>query len=597
MTVAFNRMEFKPVGKFKTKVEESVYNYDTRTYKKEYIALPTDYGEDQVTFQKAMKVTILMGQMFGLFPVLGICGDDVTAIREGLKPSVICDTPTDRRLLSGYEHVLYYIFSISFLLLRSLMMSLMAARVNSKSVETAHALYDVPTDHFDDEVQRFIDQVEVVAPAPNTSNQATFQKALRLCVLLGQCFGLNPVLGINEADTTKLRFSVVSVRFIYTIVTIVGQCWVVLMCLMRTAKEPNPSLGTNSNLVFYGINTITSFLFLRIATKWPKLCQQIAKLEEIDPIVDISVVKRCNMSCIIVLSAALFEHLLSDFTAVLAAMECDPDYPIFDAYSRGSFGWAWAFFDYNRIVSVLGFLLNIQSTFNWNFADVFVICISWYLTARLKQVNDRIGAVRGKYVSGDFWCKMREDYCRTTNLVRKVDNVISSVIFISFAINLFFICLQFLHILEEGMKPTAYCGKSLSSRPMKGFERPLYLLFSFGLLLARYISVSLIAAQVHTASKLPVLSLYDVPSSCYCVEVQRFIDQVHGDTVALSGLQFFYVKRGLLLTVAGTIVTYELVLMQFTGVNPTTPPPLSSLLYLPADVASDVVVATTETAQ
>ncbi|KAI5639378.1 trehalose receptor domain-containing protein [Phthorimaea operculella] len=406
---------------------------------------------------------------------------------------------------------------------------------------------------------------EIVPPSSNISNAATFQKALRACVLIGQFFGLNPVLGINEADTSKLRFSVVSVRFIYTMITIVGQSILVLLCLMRTAKEVNPSIGTNSNLVFYGINTITTYLFLRVATKWPKLCQQIAKLEEIDPTVDGSVVRRCHISLIIVLSAALLEHMLSDCTLILATLECDPDYPLIDAYSRGAYGWAWAFFDYSRTISAIGFVLNIQCTFNWNFADVFVICISWYLTARLKQVNDRIGAVRGKYVAGDFWCKMREDYCRTTNLVRKVDNVISSVIFISFANNLLFICLQFLHILEDGMKPVAYCGKSPNSRPLKGFERPFYLIFSFGFLLARYISVSLIAAKVHTASKLPVLSLYDVPSSCYCVEVQRFIDQVHGDTVALSGLQFFYVKRGLLLTVAGTIVTYELVLMQFTA--------------------------------
>lgn len=35
------------------------------------------------------------------------------------------------------------------------------------------------------------------------------------------------------------------------------------------------------------------------------------------------------------------------------------------------------------------------------------------------------------------------------------------------------------------------------------------------------------------------------------------------DDIALSGLKFFYLTRKLLLTVIGTIITYELVLMKY----------------------------------
>lgn len=35
------------------------------------------------------------------------------------------------------------------------------------------------------------------------------------------------------------------------------------------------------------------------------------------------------------------------------------------------------------------------------------------------------------------------------------------------------------------------------------------------------------------------------------------------DVVALSGMRFFYLTRTLVLSVAGTIITYELVLVQF----------------------------------
>lgn len=49
--------------------------------------------------------------------------------------------------------------------------------------------------------------------------------------------------------------------------------------------------------------------------------------------------------------------------------------------------------------------------------------------------------------------------------------------------------------------------------------------------------------------------------SC-CGQVHRFLVQVTTEDVALTGLNMFKVTRGLLLTVAGTILTYEVVLVQ-----------------------------------
>ncbi|XP_052747521.1 gustatory receptor for sugar taste 64e-like [Bicyclus anynana] len=100
---------------------------------------------------------------------------------------------------------------------------------------------------------------------------------------------------------------------------------------------------------------------------------------------------------------------------------------------------------------------------------------------------------------------------------------------------------------------------------LSGYEAAAYFLFSLTYLITRSVAVSLIASQVNSASMVPAPVLYDVPSPVYCVEVQRFLDQVNGNKVALSGLQFFSVTRGLLLTVTGTIVTYELVMFQFNG--------------------------------
>ncbi|CAG9840140.1 unnamed protein product, partial [Diabrotica balteata] len=45
-------------------------------------------------------------------------------------------------------------------------------------------------------------------------------------------------------------------------------------------------------------------------------------------------------------------------------------------------------------------------------------------------------------------------------------------------------------------------------------------------------------------------------------KIDRLISQITRDTMALSGMNFFYLRRNI---IAGSIVTYELVLMEFAG--------------------------------
>ncbi|EGI60659.1 Putative gustatory receptor 64f [Acromyrmex echinatior] len=120
-----------------------------------------------------------------------------------------------------------------------------------------------------------------------------------------------------------------------------------------------------------------------------------------------------------------------------------------------------------------------------------------------------------------------------------------------------------------GMFPVCGVNKPDASylRPIRGSIRKIYFGFSFGFLLARTMAVSLYAASIHDESRLPAPILYSVTSSGYSNEVSRFLTQVTTDNISLTGMKFFSITRGLVLTVAGTIVTYELVLVQFNSVQ------------------------------
>ncbi|XP_045450099.1 gustatory receptor for sugar taste 64f-like [Melitaea cinxia] len=393
---------------------------------------------------------------------------------------------------------------------------------------------------------------------------ATFQKSLRATLLVGQVFSLLPVEGVSSKSASKLVFVWCSWKCIYLLLSLVGQIFITAMCLCRVLHNTS-SLNITTPVIFYGTTCVTTLMFLRVAMLWPALVRHIAGVEDQEPYYDKNLTYKCNATCAVVLSLALMEHILSLLSAFAGAMVCYGENLSHQNFVKHFYPWVFNYLPYSFLLGVLTQFLHVQSTFIWNFSDLFIICMSYYLTSRLEHVNKQLLVAQGKYLPEIFWRTIREEYCRAAQLVRKVDDVISGIIFISFANNLFFICLQLFNTLEDGIKGNGECSsKGNPSGLLGGYEAASYFLFSLVYLITRSMAVSLIASQVNTASNVPATVLYDVPSPVYCVEVQRFLDQVNGDNVALSGLQFFSVTRGLLLTVAGTIVTYELVMFQFS---------------------------------
>ncbi|XP_026726448.1 gustatory receptor for sugar taste 64f-like [Trichoplusia ni] len=416
-------------------------------------------------------------------------------------------------------------------------------------------------------------------------NIVTFQKALRATVIVGQAFSLIPFVGVFTNDANDVKFVRTSWKCVYSLMSLFGQMFMTVLCISKLAKT-TISLNGTSPVIFYVTTCVTMMMFYQVARRWPELVQHISKAEEIDPNFDSHLTRKCNITCGIVLFLALMEHILSLLSAFAGAAVCNANMDTYEGFVRHFYPWVFNFIPYSMILGLVTQFLHFQSTFIWNFSDLFVICMSYYLTSRMKQVNKKLLAAQGKYLPEVFWKTTREDYCRATQIVRKVDDVINGIVFISFTNNLFFICLQLFNTLEDGLKGTGECSSKNKkivvpkTGPLGGHEAATYFLFSLVYLLSRSVAVSLIASQVNSASSVPAPVLYDVPSPVYCIEVQRFLDQVNGDKVALSGLQFFSVTKGLLLTVAGTIVTYELVMFQFKTPTPqlnTTTPTLSSI--------------------
>nr|ARO70532.1 antennal gustatory receptor sugar taste 64f [Dendrolimus punctatus] len=395
-----------------------------------------------------------------------------------------------------------------------------------------------------------------------------FQKSMRMMLIFGQCLGLNPFLGVTKNDVTKVRFTVFSGRFLYAIFILVSQIIGTCFCIYRFMNNVF-SVGALGYFSFYISTASTTFLFLKVGRKWPRLVEEIHN-SELNEYIDNKTKWKCNSATIILLTFAFTEHIFATTNRLVAIINCKTNETlIYEEYIRVTFPWLD---DANvPIYLPLGILLQFQiivTTMNWNYSDLFVVCISMYLTGILEKINDKILLASKKTnLTPAYWCSLREAYTRATGLVRHFDEVINGIIFTSFATNLFFICLQLFNVLANGI--TTRQGREKCPNyvrgPLRGYENAVYLTFSLCFLFGRSLAVSLYAAGVHTASQVPAPALYEVPSCVYCEEIQRFIDQVHGNKVALSGLNFFYVTKELALSVAATVVTYELVLLQFSG--------------------------------
>lgn len=94
---------------------------------------------------------------------------------------------------------------------------------------------------------------------------------------------------------------------------------------------------------------------------------------------------------------------------------------------------------------------------------------------------------------------------------------------------------------------------------------PLHMVYfwcSLIFLILRTFAVSLLAARINDESIKPIKVLRSIPTHLWNEETERFSGDILCKCIALSGLELFFVTRKLILSVVGTIITYELVLMQ-----------------------------------
>ncbi|XP_072936147.1 gustatory receptor 5a for trehalose-like [Epargyreus clarus] len=349
---------------------------------------------------------------------------------------------------------------------------------------------------------------------------------------LSRWAGVFPVEGLNKRDIGKLRFNIKSFYTLYYLSTIIMQTsitgFMVHWFLIREL-----SLNTISNLAFYVTGLISALFLLKLANEWPSLVRRAAKIEQRVTVIHVTKIRAVKFSAItyVVLILAAIEHSLSLIYKFKTVVLCYEDAVFGNRILKNYCHFSYPF--------VFNYMANVQSTFLWNFTDIMTMCFSLYLTAYFRDLNTLVNSQQENKTHN--WEQLRYYYSQLVALVQAVDSKMCYLILLSIFTNLFFICLQLYNTLNINL---------------------FYYAYSFTFLMLRAAVMFFLAANVNTVASEPKYALSCVSSRDYNIHVQRFHRQLRYTTTALSGL-FFHVTREMILKVFATIITYELVLLQF----------------------------------
>ncbi|CAO1403406.1 unnamed protein product [Diamesa serratosioi] len=360
-----------------------------------------------------------------------------------------------------------------------------------------------------------------------------------------------PVLNVKSKTVADLKFTRKSFRYFLSIFQTVGLLFFTGLTVFWISKK-KIEFGKMISLVFYASSWLSIVCFMSLAKRWPKIMNKWNEVERYLPPLEHQMAKqklayKIKMISFMVLCMSMIEHLLSITLGINSANNCPLIRDPIRAYFEQCFPQAFSIFKYYGPLGMFFKFLNVSATVIWSYTDLFVIIVSIGLASFFKRINGDLLKNKGKLVYSDYWAEYRLYYREIALLIANVDKNINVIVLISISNNLFFICVQLLNSLDQ--KPTFAVG--------------LYFWFSLMYLIGRTLAVSLYAASINDESKVPLEVFRTVSREDWCLEVKRFNEEVSNDTIALSGLRFFNLTRKLILSVAGTIVTYELVLIQF----------------------------------
>lgn len=205
--------------------------------------------------------------------------------------------------------------------------------------------------------------------------------------------------------------------------------------------------------IFFTINLLITLCFTLLARQWAQLMIQWENTEQSLPrrtqlsASNRRLLRKVKVFTSILMLSAMFEHALAKPSGLYRAYRCGIK-ELLKAHLMQAFPEMFSFIQYNVYIGFVAQVVTTILTFYWNFIDLFLIILSIGLRNNLKHVNDVILDSKAYYHSELFWHDHWKHYQRVCELVHLFKGKMAVFVIISFANNLFFICIQLVGFLK-----------------------------------------------------------------------------------------------------------------------------------------------------
>lgn len=238
------------------------------------------------------------------------------------------------------------------------------------------------------------------SPSKKLFCDGSFHESIYPVLFVAQFFGLLPVTNISGKSPSDLQFSWKSFRCFFAVFVTLS-CGLESVFTIIWTFRTHIEFGKLVILVYYVTNFLSFCCFLNLARTWPRLMMRWHDVEKSLPEIEEKskrreMLVRLRKTAAIILTLSALEHILSKVSSVLAVLDCPRIHNVMEAVCVHNYPQVFSFFEYNHVLGVYVKFIHVTSTFVWSFTDLFIIMISCGLSAKFKQVNDRLMSQKGK---------------------------------------------------------------------------------------------------------------------------------------------------------------------------------------------------------
>uniref|UniRef100_A0A182G0C0 Gustatory receptor n=1 Tax=Anopheles albimanus TaxID=7167 RepID=A0A182G0C0_ANOAL len=384
-----------------------------------------------------------------------------------------------------------------------------------------------------------------------------FHQSVRPFLLLSQLFSLFPLDGLFRPGTIQdISFRWLSFRTAYSFYFFISGLGTLVLHIYYSVAVDEMGMVEISSIIYYSLNLMGGLTFFYIAYRWKSIMGTFRALEGTFlryPYVESSfwTLRRETLFIGITMLALAFVedalHVVAVYHTHMQFYErCDNSTPFWKRFYETEHSKYFHYIPYSVPAVVLIEITHKIFLFIWTFMDLFIIFVALALARRYNQFYRATLRYKGRHVVDTVWQQLRLDYGSIASLVAYMEGIMSPIILLSAASDLFFIFYQMFNSFQFTASPLSEA----------------YFKFSLGFLIFRTLVMLLMASNVHVASLKALDVLRSVPMSCWSIDVQRLSHEVLNGAHYLTGHGFFFLNRGIILAMAGTLITYELVMLK-----------------------------------